>query len=150
VEKAFGHGTETIRITQKGADGVNRASVQRGTPTVLVSAGQVIHVNCRKKHIDQKCIKLAKRKRDSDIDLLGGKFQAAGITTLHGDADLLIAKTAVEYATTGITRVIGEDTDISVALPPCKARNKGSVFQDRQIQSQVSRLGHSPFKGETR
>jgi hypothetical protein len=65
--ESLGDGSETITITQKGADGVNSASVHRGTPTVLVSAGQVIHVNCRKKHIDQKCIKLAKRKRDSDV-----------------------------------------------------------------------------------
>ena len=72
------------------------------------------------------------------INLLDTKLNANAIPTLNADghANLLIAKTAVEYATRGITHVIGEDTDILVLLcHHAKPGTKGLYFQVREISN---------------
>jgi len=52
------------------------------------------------------------------IHMLSDQIQANGIQTYHaeGDADLLIATTAVKYALTTPTVVIGDDTDLLILL----------------------------------
>jgi hypothetical protein len=52
------------------------------------------------------------------IDMLSKKLQENNVKTLNAvdDADVLIALTGVECAKSGITHVIGEDTDILVLL----------------------------------
>ncbi len=69
------------------------------------------------------------------INLLDTKLNANAIPTLNADghANLLIAKTAVEYATRGITHVIGEDTDILVLLyHHAKPGTKGLYFKSEK------------------
>ena len=50
--------------------------------------------------------------------MLGEKLQQSGYTVHHAaaDADLLIAKTAIDCALTSDTVVIGDDTDLLVLL----------------------------------
>ena len=55
-----------------------------------------------------------KTNKQSFIDLLSNAMEEKQIKVLHakGDADQLIAKTAIDYAEKYTTQVIGEDTDI--------------------------------------
>ena len=52
------------------------------------------------------------------IDMLGRRLELNGCKVLHaeGDADLLIAQTAVESSRTNPTTLIGDDTDLLVLL----------------------------------
>ena len=91
------------------------------------------------------------------IFLLSEKLEASGMKTLHAkcDADLLIVKTAVRYASTGTTILVGDDTDLLVLL--CKIADMNSnpiYFTPRQkqkaeeatvwnIQDTKSKLGES-------
>ena len=52
------------------------------------------------------------------LKLRDEKLRTTGVQTLNadGDADVLIAQTGVDYATSGITYVTGEDTNILVLL----------------------------------
>lgn len=64
--ESIANGRETVQLTEKGATGVNKASEARQTQFINVSAGQKLHVNCRKLHTDKKDIANAsKRKIDS-------------------------------------------------------------------------------------
>jgi len=44
------NGSDVVQIRQKGADGINAASVQRGD-NVDVAAGCKVHTDCRKRYI---------------------------------------------------------------------------------------------------
>ena len=60
----------------------------------------------------------SKANKQRFINIFSNKLQAAGCTVLHatGDADLLIAMTAVESSRAKATALIGEDTDLLVLL----------------------------------
>ncbi|KAG7164298.1 hypothetical protein Hamer_G003454 [Homarus americanus] len=45
--------SDVVELRQKGADGINSASVQRGDD-VVVSAGEKVHITCRKSRSDVK------------------------------------------------------------------------------------------------
>ena len=45
---------ETVKLRAKGADTINKASTERGTPSITVSEGQTVHIDCRKKHVNTK------------------------------------------------------------------------------------------------
>jgi len=100
-------------------------------PKVLLSAN--LPLKLKKEHF------LANSdNKQNFINLLDGKLQASGIPTLNadGDADLLIAKTGVDYATTGITHVIGEDTDVLVLLcHHAKPGTKGLYFRSEKSKA---------------
>lgn len=49
---------ETVLLREKGAEGVNRASIERGVK-VIVEAGTRVHKTCRVNHINKKDIALA-------------------------------------------------------------------------------------------
>lgn len=51
-----------IQVHEKGADGINAASVLRGD-SLVVTAGCNVHVQCRKRYVNKKAITL--KKRDS-------------------------------------------------------------------------------------
>ena len=59
-------GADVCQIRQKGADGINSASVQRGD-TIVVTAGSKVHLNCRKRYTNPIEIKTqqSKTKRHS-------------------------------------------------------------------------------------
>ena len=59
-----------------------------------------------------------KANKQRFIDLLSAHLNTNGIQTKHskGDADLLIATTAIEVAETHPVVVIGDDTDLLVLL----------------------------------
>ncbi|KAG7178151.1 hypothetical protein Hamer_G003931 [Homarus americanus] len=54
--------SDVVELRQKGADGINSASVQRGND-VVVSAGEKVHITCRKRYINPKDIENEKRKK---------------------------------------------------------------------------------------
>ena len=67
--------------------------------------------------------------------LLMEKVDENGIKTLsaEGDADVLIAKTAVKCSTSACTHLIGEDTDLLVLLCfYCSDDTKGLVFRSER------------------
>ncbi|XP_076055747.1 uncharacterized protein LOC143033942 isoform X2 [Oratosquilla oratoria] len=37
---------ETVKLRAKGADTINKASTERGTPSITVSEGQTVHIDC--------------------------------------------------------------------------------------------------------
>ena len=41
-------GRDTVYLKEKGAAGINAASVERCTPSITVSAGQIVHVEFRR------------------------------------------------------------------------------------------------------
>ena len=55
-------GSDVVQIRQKGADGINAASVQRGDD-VYVAAGCKVHTDCRKRYINQHDILNQKKKQ---------------------------------------------------------------------------------------
>ena len=55
---------ETVVVREKGAEGINRASIERGVK-VRVEAGTSVHKTCRVSHINKKDIAIAANKEDS-------------------------------------------------------------------------------------
>jgi len=55
---------ETVVLGDKGAEGVNRASIERGVE-IRVEAGTRVHKTCRVNHIHKKDIAIASTKDDS-------------------------------------------------------------------------------------
>ena len=45
---------ETVKLRSKGAYTINKASTERGTPSITVAEGQTVHIDCRKKHVNTK------------------------------------------------------------------------------------------------
>ena len=45
---------ETVKLKAKGANTINKASTERETTSIIVSEGQTVHVDCRKKHVNTK------------------------------------------------------------------------------------------------
>ena len=45
---------ETVKLRAKGADTINKASTEHGPPSITVSEGQMVHIDCRKKHVNTK------------------------------------------------------------------------------------------------
>ena len=64
-KKVYGDKTEWSTLTQKGIDGINKASSQRGV-TIAVKVGSKIHNNCRAKHINPKEITLSQKTLPSN------------------------------------------------------------------------------------
>ena len=60
------------------------------------------------------------------MNLLSKKLRDNAIKTLNadGDADLLIAKTAVDYSMTGVVHVISEDNDLLVLVCPTQNQDQ--------------------------
>ena len=54
-------GQEVVRISQKGADGINASSRSCGSD-VVATAGISVHVVCRKRFTDKKTIEIKKRQ----------------------------------------------------------------------------------------
>ena len=72
------------------------------------------------------------------LKLRDEKLRTTGVQTSNadGDADVLIAQTGVDYATAGVTYVIGEDTDILVLLcHHAKSETKGLYFKSEKSKS---------------
>ena len=59
---------KTVRLGVKGAESVNKASTNRGS-SIRVSVKQVVHVDCRKKHINTKPNRTVKRKSTCSSDI---------------------------------------------------------------------------------
>ena len=59
-----------------------------------------------------------KENKQKFINLLSGKLELSGCTTIHaeGDADLVIVQTAIQSAQPGATVLIGDDTDLLFLL----------------------------------
>ena len=55
---------ETVVVQDKGAEGINRASIERGVK-VRVEAGTRVHKTCRLNHINKKDIAISSKKDDS-------------------------------------------------------------------------------------
>ncbi len=53
-------GSDVVEVHQNGADGINKASVQRGND-VHISSGEIVHSKCRQKYINKKDIKINNR-----------------------------------------------------------------------------------------
>ena len=64
------------------------------------------------------------------INMLSAELKNEGITALHatGDADQLIAKTAIDNAVNYTTQVIGEDTDIFILLVSLLKPNSKDLY----------------------
>ena len=59
-------GGDVVKIRQKGADGINEASVRRGD-TLAVTAGCIVHTKCRKLYTNSVEIDLhLKRKQGGE------------------------------------------------------------------------------------
>jgi len=49
--------TDVVQVRQKGAEGINRASLERGDG-LCVYTGDRVHAKCRQRYINQKDIKI--------------------------------------------------------------------------------------------
>ena len=100
--KNLSDGSDVVEVLQKGADGINNASVQRGD-NVHISAGEKVHSKCRQKYINKKDIKIQQEikaeppKRSSRVAT--GPFNSqtdclfCGTTITHGSKDTSSVKT---------------------------------------------------------
>ena len=55
------NGQSTVQLRDKGSDGMNKASKERGD-TITVQPGQYVHQECRKVYCNPKIIELNKKK----------------------------------------------------------------------------------------
>ena len=58
----LGDDADVVEVHQKGADGINSASVQRGDD-IVISAGEKVPSKCRMQYINKKAIKRQHKKR---------------------------------------------------------------------------------------
>ena len=62
---------ETVKLRAKGADTINKASTERGTPSITVSEDQTVHIDCRKKYFNTKPNRTSgKQKRSPEKPVL--------------------------------------------------------------------------------
>ena len=93
-----------VEVRQKGADGINSASVQRGDD-IVISAGEKIHIKCRKQYIHPKNIQFQQKTKvelpkrsareatspfNSQTDCL---FCGATVSVIHWSADYSYVET---------------------------------------------------------
>ena len=73
------------------------------------------------------------------INLLSATLEEDGCKTVHavGDADFLIMKTAIEYASSRNTIVIGEDTDILVLLCHHADPDSYDIFFQSEVKTNL-------------
>lgn len=55
-KQTLGDGTPTVKLREKGCNGINAASTSRGD-SITTSPGQEVHVICRKKYCNPNVIK---------------------------------------------------------------------------------------------
>ena len=60
--QSLSNGEPTVTLGQKGCEGIERASVSRGSH-IRTLPGQVVHVKCRSDHVNPNIIKTYNRKR---------------------------------------------------------------------------------------
>ncbi len=101
-QEALVDSLDVVVIRQKGADGINSASVQRGD-NIVVAAGEKVHSECRKRYINPKDIKGHQGKRSDPVKRSArrssGLFNSqtdclfCGTTVTPGNADFSYVKT---------------------------------------------------------
>ena len=101
-KEALRDSPDVVEIRQKGADGINSASVQRGDD-IVVSAGEKVHSECRKRYINPKIIKSHQGERSEPAKRSArrssGPFNSqtdclfCGTTVTPGNADFSYVKT---------------------------------------------------------
>ncbi len=91
-----------VEVHQKGADGINNASVQKGN-NVHISAGEIVHSKCRQTYINKKDIKIQQENKAEppkrSARVATGPFNSqtdclfCGTTITHGSKDTSSVKT---------------------------------------------------------
>ncbi len=95
-------GSDVVEVHQKGADGINNASVQRGN-NVHISAGEIVHSKSRQTYINKKDIKIQQENKAEppkrSARVATGPFNSqtdclfCGTTITHGSKDTSSVKT---------------------------------------------------------
>lgn len=122
VFDGYAHGCSTKDVTHQRRT--------KGNVGLRVSFSPKMPLTMKKEHFLANA-----QNKQSFIHLLMEKMDENGIKTLcaEGDADVLIAKTAVKCSTSACTHLIGEDTDLLVLLCfYCSDDTKGLVFRSER------------------
>lgn len=98
-------GSDVVEVQQKGADGINNASLLRNND-IHISAGDAVHSKCRMRYINKKYIKIKSTSKDEKVEppkrssrVATGPFNSqtdclfCGTTIKHGTKDTSAAKT---------------------------------------------------------
>ncbi|KAK3751010.1 hypothetical protein QZH41_020170, partial [Actinostola sp. cb2023] len=133
--------SDAVALGKKGSEGINRASAERDFEIVTVP-GQKVHKECRRVYCRPQNVARAKKLGDPPyisnkrrslvrttaksntknkqrfLTMLSDSLCHSQCETWHAesDADLLIVKTAVEFAQTRTTILVGDDTDFLILL----------------------------------
>lgn len=88
-------GGDVVKIRQKGADGINEASVRRGD-TIAVTAGCKVHSNCRKMYTNSIDIDLhLKRKQSGESNTTNKRNTRVSEGPFNSKTDCLFCGTDV-------------------------------------------------------
>ena len=114
VERRYGKATVVFDGYENGPstkDGTHQRRTGTHGPTVNVDGAMLAKLK-------KEDFLSNKENKQKFINLLSGKLELSGSTTLHaeGDADLLIVQTAIQSAQSVATVLIGDDTDLLVLL----------------------------------
>jgi hypothetical protein len=113
---------DTVKITQKGAKGINEASTQRGVD-IFVSAGTEVHKECRQMHVNKKDIELSlKRKRGERTDCVGRRPSRASVGTFDSKSDCLYCGCQVSVDERDSFSRVSTDNFVDSVLAACATR----------------------------
>jgi 5'-3' exonuclease len=114
VSRHYGHAIVVFDGYREGPSTKDCAHQKRGErPSVKVSFSQTMTLSVKKEEFLRN-----KENKQQFIDILGKKLEESHCEVLHasGDADLLIATTAVCSSSKSNTVLVGEDTDLLILL----------------------------------
>ena len=110
---------DIVEIQQKGANGINEASAERDD-VIVVTAGDKVHVSCRKRYVNRKYINsdVAKRSEGSMPAKRSTRQSSGGF---NSDADCIFCGCTVQIKKGHFSRVT-TDTFVKTIMEVCESR----------------------------
>ena len=124
---------DSVVITKRGADGINRASVERGD-SIIVAEGAKVHKTCRLNYINKKDIERYKKAKCESSQTVK---RSARVSTgpYNSKTDCLFCENPVVTCKTNALydeySFVRTDSFIDRILATCKSRNDDWAFMVR-------------------
>jgi hypothetical protein len=114
-------GDDTVRIRGKGANGINRASELKGS-TVVVSAGDEVHVSCRKVYTNPRAIE--RESSQSKNTPVTGKSLRSSTRPFNSKQDCFFCGIEINFHRAGNdAKVVKTDNFVNSILTHSKGRS---------------------------
>lgn len=133
---------ERVVIGDKGAEGINRASIERGD-RIVVCSGTVVHKKCRMNYINKKQIDLYKKAKFNKPSLPVKRSARASIWPYDSRTHCLFCgNEIVKASSSGVYSeeysCVKTDTFVETVLSHCKQRNDDWAFT---VQGRIGYFG---------